>query len=128
MKVTLNWLREFVDLPEDAESIGAVLADLGFKPESIDPISLQFSGVSVARVVAIRPHPDADRIRVVDIDAGSGEVTVVCGAWNFDEGAVVAYSPPGSTLAGGFEVGGEEDPGCQLPGDDRLRARARPQR
>ncbi|HUG75351.1 MAG TPA: phenylalanine--tRNA ligase subunit beta, partial [Acidimicrobiia bacterium] len=59
---------------------------------------------------------DADRIRVVTIDAGDGEVTLVCGAWNFDVGATVPYSPPGATLAGGFEVGEKEIRGVPSPG------------
>jgi phenylalanyl-tRNA synthetase beta chain len=116
MKLTMNWLREFVDLPEDAAAVGDALARLGFKPESIDPIPLEFSGVTIARVVAIHPHPAADRIRVIDIDTGAAEVTVVCGAWNFTEGAVVAYSPPGSVLAGGVVVGDKEIRGVRSPG------------
>ncbi|MEE8331077.1 MAG: phenylalanine--tRNA ligase subunit beta [Acidimicrobiia bacterium] len=116
MKLTLNWLREFVDLPEEADGIATVLAGLGFKAESVESLPLEFSNVAVARVKDLRPHPDADRIRVVDIDTGSGDVTVVCGAWNFEAGAVVAYAPPGSVLAGGLAVGEKEIRGVNSPG------------
>lgn len=116
MKLTLNWIREFVDLPEEADEIAAVLAGLGFKAESTEALPLEFSGVAVARATDVRPHPDADKIRIVDIDTGSGEATVICGAWNFEAGAVVAYAPPGSVLAGGLAVGEKEIRGVNSPG------------
>lgn len=116
MNASLRWLREFVELPDDPEAVAAALNSLGAEVESIEHLDLPFSGVIVARVTAIEPHPDADRIRVVTIDTGSAEVTLVCGAWNFDVGAVVAYSPPGATLAGGFQVGEKEIRGVPSPG------------
>ncbi|MDH3729952.1 MAG: phenylalanine--tRNA ligase subunit beta [Acidimicrobiia bacterium] len=116
MKLTLNWLREFVDLPEEPSEIAAALASLGFKAESIENLPLEFSGVMVAKATEVRPHPDADRIRIVDIETGSADVTVVCGAWNFEAGAVVAYAPPGSVLAGGLAVGEKAIRGINSPG------------
>jgi phenylalanyl-tRNA synthetase beta chain len=116
MRLTIGWLREFVDLPEEVAEIGDVLAGLGFKPESIEALPIEFSGVVVARATDVRAHPDADRIRIVDVDTGSQQVTVVCGAWNFEAGAVVAYAPPGSTLAGELTVGEKKIRGIDSPG------------
>jgi len=116
MKASLRWLREFVDLPEDPAAVASALDSIGVEVEEIDHLELPFSGVVVAKVTAIDPHPDADRIRVVTVDVGDREVTLVCGAWNFDVGATVAYSPPGATLAGGFEVGEKEIRGVPSPG------------
>jgi phenylalanyl-tRNA synthetase beta chain len=116
MKVSLRWLREFVDLPKDPAEVVAALDSIGVEVEETAHLDVPFSGVVVAKVTAIEPHPDADRIRVVTIDVAGREVTLVCGAWNFDVGATVAYSPPGATLAGGFEVGEKEIRGVASPG------------
>ncbi len=99
MKTTLRWLRDFADLPTgDPDEIGVALDNLGFAVESVERIEAPFSGVVVGKVVGLRPHPDADQIRLARVDTGAGEVEVVCGAWNFDVGAVIAFSPPGATL------------------------------
>ena len=85
MKVTVRWLREFVDLPtHDIDEIGEVLANLGFAVEDVEHLEAPFSGVITGKVTAIRPHPNADRIRMATVDTGDGETEVVCGAWNFD--------------------------------------------
>ncbi len=101
MRTTLRWLREFADVPiDDADELADVLGSLGFEVEGAQELRAPFSGVLVARVTGIRPHPDADRIRLATVDHGTGSVEVVCGAWNFDEGAIVPFSPPGATLRG----------------------------
>ena len=117
MKVSLRWLREFVDLPtEDPRRLTEVLDGLGIEVEGADELAVPFSGVVVAKVEAIRPHPSADRIRLVTIDDGSGGKEVVCGAWNFEEGATVAYATVGSVLAGGLAVGERKIRGILSPG------------
>ncbi len=121
MKTTLRWLQDFVDLPtEDPVEIGLVFDSLGFAVEETRIIEAPFSGVVVGRVTGIRPHPDADSIRLATVDTGFSEVEVVCGAWNFDEGAVIAFSPPGSTLrdpdGNPFEVGERAIRGVNSPG------------
>ncbi len=121
MKTTLRWLRDFVDLPtEDPTEIALAFDNLGFAVEEVAAVEPPFAGVVVGRVAAIRPHPDADSIRLATVDAGGYEVEVVCGAWNFDEGAVIAFSPPGSTLrnpeGNPFQVGERAIRGVNSPG------------
>jgi phenylalanyl-tRNA synthetase beta chain len=118
MKASLQWIREFVDLPtDDVDEVARALTVLGLEVETIEHFEMPFSGVVVARVEAVAPHPDADRLRVVTLDAGGGErLDVVCGAWNFDAGALVAYARVGSVLAGGLEVGEREIRGVMSPG------------
>jgi phenylalanyl-tRNA synthetase beta chain len=116
MKASLRWLRELVDLPDDPHEVADALDRLGIEVESIEEAPLPFDGVVVANVLSVEPHPDADRLRVVSIDHGAGKATVVCGAWNFDVGDIVAYAPPGSSLAGGLEVGEREIRGVSSPG------------
>jgi len=117
MRVSLRWLQEFVDLPtDDPEEIAHALDGLGIEVDTIDRMPLPFSGVVVAHVEGVRSHPSADRIRVVAIDDGAGGREVVCGAWNFEAGATVAYATVGSRLAGGMEVGEREIRGVLSPG------------
>lgn len=117
MKASLRWIQEFVDLPSvDPDEIARAMTVLGIEVETIERLESPFSGVVVARVESIRPHPDADRLRVVTVDAGAGTLEVVCGAWNFESGAIVAYAQVGSVLAGGLEVGEREIRGVISPG------------
>ena len=118
MKASLQWIREFVDLPtDDVDEVARALTVLGIEVETVEYLNAPFSGVVVARVEAVAPHPDADRLRVVSLDAGGGErLDVVCGAWNFDAGALVAYARVGSILAGGLEVGERAIRGVMSPG------------
>ena len=106
MKVSLNWLGEYIDLPtSDPQEIEALLASLGHEVEGIEILTKPFTGVEVARVDSIRPHPDADKIRLVTVERASGSQEVVCGAWNFGEGDVIALATVGAVLPGGFEIG-----------------------
>ncbi len=117
MKVSLRWLGEFVDLPtDDPGEIDEVLSGLGIEVEGIETIEAGFSGVVVARVLDVEPHPEADRVRVATLDAGADPIEVVCGAWNFEAGATVAYATVGAVLPGGVEVGEKEVRGVMSPG------------
>ena len=100
MKVPLNWLAEFIDLPtSDPAVLAAVLGSLGHEVEGWETIGPTFTGVVVGRVDTVTQHPDADRVRLTQVDDGTGElVEVVCGAWNFEAGAVVAFARVGARL------------------------------
>jgi len=86
VRIPLSWLRDFVELPERAEELRDVLDDLGLVVEGIEVVGEGLDHVIVARVEQIQPIAGADKIRLVTVDAGSGPVDVVCGAWNFDVG------------------------------------------
>lgn len=105
MKVSLNWLREFVDLGESLEELREALDDLGLVVEGIEHVGEGLEDVVVARVQEIRAIPGADRIRLVVVDAGDGPLEIVCGANNFVEGDRVPMAPVGAVLPGGFEIG-----------------------
>ena len=72
MKVLLSWLREFAPIDGDPIELGDTLSDLGMAVESLDVLGAGLDGIVVARVLDLRPHPDADRIQLVDVDAGDG--------------------------------------------------------
>lgn len=106
MKVSLRWLAEFIDLPDpDPEEVQRALNSLGLKVESVAKVGADWSGVYVGVVESIRPHPNADKVRLCLVSTGEDPIEVVCGAWNFEQGAKVAFAVPGAVLAGGFEIG-----------------------
>ena len=99
MRVPIRWLADFLDMPtRDPSELERILVSLGHEVESIEEFGPSFEGVIVGQVEEVRPHPSADRIRFCRVSDGSRTHDVVCGAWNFDAGAVVAYAQVGSRL------------------------------
>jgi phenylalanyl-tRNA synthetase beta chain len=106
LRAPLSWLRDFAPLDAPVETLAATLSQLGLVVDGVTQVGSRLDGVVVARVAGIRPHPDADRIRLVDVDAGDAEtIQVVCGAWNFAEGDLVPLATVGTVLPGGMEIG-----------------------
>ncbi|HIM85003.1 MAG TPA: phenylalanine--tRNA ligase subunit beta [Acidimicrobiia bacterium] len=105
MKVLLSWLREFAPIEGDPADLGDQLSGLGLAVESIKPIGEGLGGIVVARVLGLRPHPDADRIQIVDVDAGDGEaLQVCCGAFNMSVGDLVPLATLGCVMPDGMEI------------------------
>ncbi len=106
MKVLLSWLRDFApDIDGDPEQLAEVLADLGLAVEELSPVGRGLEGIVIAEVLATRPHPDADRIHLVDVDAGDGEaLQVCCGAFNMAVGDLVPLATVGTTMPNGIEI------------------------
>jgi phenylalanyl-tRNA synthetase beta chain len=106
MKVSLRWLGDYLDLPtNDPEELAEVLGSLGHEVEGYEILEPRFSGVLVGRVEEVAPHPNADKLRLCRVTTGGEPQDIVCGAWNFEAGAVVPVSVPGAVLAGGLQVG-----------------------
>ncbi len=104
MKISLSWLREFVELTESTEELRAILDDLGLVVEGIEHVGEGLEDVVVARIDEIRAIEGADRVRLVVVDAGNGPLEIVCGAMNIDLGDHVPLAPVGAVLPGGFEI------------------------
>lgn len=104
MKISLSWLREFVDLPESIDELRLILDDLGLVVEGIEKIGEGLEDVIVARIDAIAAIEGADKVRLVTVDAGNGPLEIVCGATNFEIGNHVPLAPIGAVLPGGFEI------------------------
>lgn len=106
MKVSLRWLADYIDLPtSDPIDLARAFASLGHSVEGVTTYRAEWSGVVIAEVLTVAPHPDADKVRVCTVTTGSDPIQVICGAWNFEAGAKVAFSVPGAVLTGGFEIG-----------------------
>ncbi|HML00140.1 MAG TPA: hypothetical protein VK428_08135, partial [Acidimicrobiales bacterium] len=104
MRVPLSWIRQFAPVEGTTAELAEALDELGLVVEEIVQLGEGLQDVVVARVQEIAAIPGADRIRRVVVDAGSGPVEVVCGAWNFHEGDLVPLAPVGAVLPGGFEI------------------------
>ena len=105
MQFSESWLRSFVDPAIDSEALAHLLTMSGLEIEERDPVAPPFTGVVVARVLAVVPHPNADRLRLCTVDAGgAAPLSIVCGAPNVREGMVVACATVGAALPGGLEI------------------------
>ena len=106
MKLPLSWLREWVDLPADASAIAQRLTSLGFEVESLQPVAPAFDGVIVAEIQSIAPHPQADKLRVCTVNAGSGAapLQIVCGAPNARAGLRTALAQVGAELPNDLRI------------------------
>lgn len=106
MKVSLAWLQEFIDLPTtDVEELAYAFDMLGHTVEGVEKLDVGWSDVYVGKVLHVAPHPNADKVRVCQVDSGTGSSQIICGAWNFEAGAVVPVARPGAILPGNFEIG-----------------------
>ncbi len=107
MDVSYRWLRALApDLTDTAEEVAQRLAMYGAPVDALVPLGEPLREIRVARVLATRPHPDADRLSLCEVDAGTGEmVPVVCGAPNVREGAFYPFAPVGASLPGGITIG-----------------------
>jgi phenylalanyl-tRNA synthetase beta chain len=104
VRVPLSWLRDFAPFEGTPAELAAALDDLGLVVEATEVVGEGLGDVVVARVDEIAPIAGADRIRRVVVDDGTGPIDIVCGAWNFETGDLVALAPVGAVLPGGFEI------------------------
>ena len=107
MKVLHSWLGEFAGdlLEHDPVVLAEHLSDLGLSVEEMVTLGAAFDGIVVAKVLALRPHPDADRIQLVDVDDGTGNPRqVCCGAFNMQVGDLVPLATDGAVVAGGLKI------------------------
>ena len=105
MRISMEWLREWLPLEDSAEAFGHRLTMAGLELDAIDAAAPVFSGVRVGRVLSVRPHPDADRLRVCAVDAGTGDaLNIVCGAPNVSEGMLAPVACVGAVLPGDFRI------------------------
>lgn len=105
MKFSEAWLRAWVDPEQSTEALGERLTMAGLELDGIAAAAPAFNGVVVARIVAISQHPNADRLRVCQVDHGAGEpVQVVCGAENATVGMLVPFARLGAILPGGYRI------------------------
>jgi len=99
MKITYSWLRDHLDTKLNENQIIDKLTDIGLEVESVDSQSSDLDSFLVAKILKIEKHPNADRLRVCDVDIGKKDsVKVICGAPNAKKDLLTIYASPGTTI------------------------------
>ena len=99
MKITTSWLKDHLDTKLNENQIIDKLTDIGLEVESVENQSNDLDSFLIAKILKTEKHPDADRLKVCDVDIGAKEsVKVVCGAPNAKEGLITIYAPPGAVI------------------------------
>ena len=106
MKVLLSWLQEFApDIAGDPVELGETMSALGLEVDDITITGQGLDGIVLAKVLNLRPHPDADKIQLVDVDMGDGEaLQVCCGAFNMSVGDLIPFATIGTVMPNGMEI------------------------
>ena len=98
MKVSLNWLSDYIDLTIPATELASRLTMAGIGVEEIQITGVGWENVVVGKIVGVNAHPSADRLRLVTVDLGNQQPTVVCGAPNLTVGDKVSFAHVGARL------------------------------
>lgn len=101
MKISYNWLKQYIDIPESAEDIGKILTSTGLEVESVESfesIRGGLKGLVIGEVITCSKHPNADKLSVTTVDVGDHVLPIVCGASNVAAGQKVVVALPGTTV------------------------------
>ena len=99
MKITYDWLKDHLKISAKEDKLLEKLTDIGLEVESIENLSEGLDLFKVAKIIKTEKHPNADRLKVCDVDVGNKEIKkVVCGAANAREGLLTVYAPPGAII------------------------------
>lgn len=101
MKITYNWLKEYIEFDLSAAELAERLTNVGFEVEEYFPLIKPFSGVVVGKVLSKDKHPDADKLSICRVSDGENEYQVVCGASNVEAGQTIPFARVGALLDGG---------------------------
>ncbi|QFU75368.1 phenylalanine--tRNA ligase subunit beta [Halioglobus maricola] len=104
MIISEQWLREWVSPEINTEDLAHQITMAGLEVDAIDPVAGEFTGVVVAEIVSAEQHPDADKLRVCEVNTGSETVQIVCGAPNARAGLKAPLATVGGVLPGNFKI------------------------
>jgi phenylalanyl-tRNA synthetase beta chain len=104
LRVSLEWLKEYIELPEPPEQLAEALTLSGTEVERIIELGVGWEGVVVARIIEAELVPGSDHLKVARLEVGEGRAQVVSGAPNIRVGDLVALAPPGTRLPNGTEI------------------------
>ncbi len=104
MKISEQWLREWVNPEVDTQRLADEITMAGLEVDSIEPAAGQFNNVFVAQVKEVEKHPDADKLNICKIDAGGDLLQIVCGASNVRVGLKIPCATIGAVLPGDFKI------------------------
>ena len=99
MKITFDWLKDHLDTNLKEDKLLQQLTNIGLEVESVENLSAGLDLFKVAKIIKTEKHPNADRLKVCDVDVGEKELKkVVCGADNATKGLITVYAPPGAVI------------------------------
>ncbi|MEQ1547153.1 MAG: phenylalanine--tRNA ligase subunit beta [Chakrabartia sp.] len=98
MKFSLSWLKAHLDTDADVTTIAETLTRIGLEVEGIDNPAEKLGAFRIAKVLSAAPHPQADKLQVLSVDAGDGPLQVVCGAPNARAGLIGVFGSPGAVV------------------------------
>ncbi|WP_455212542.1 phenylalanine--tRNA ligase subunit beta [Kaarinaea lacus] len=105
MKFSEQWLRQWVDPKVSTEQLAHQLTMAGLEVDAVEPVAPKLDNVVVGRVIAMEPHPNADKLRVCQVDVGKGDpLNIVCGAPNVEKDGRYPVALIGAELPGGFKI------------------------
>ena len=98
MKFSLSWLKSHLDTDADINAVAETLTRIGLEVESVENPAEKLAAFRIAKVLSAAPHPQADKLQVLSVDAGDGPLQVVCGAPNARAGLVGVFGAPGAVV------------------------------
>ena len=101
MKISYNWIKQFLEIDLPSEQVSEILTDLGLEVESVktyESVRGGLEGIVLGEVLHCSQHPNADRLKVTEVDLGKKVVQIVCGAPNVAKGQKVAVATVGTSL------------------------------
>ena len=104
MLLSLKWLRDYIDIELTPEEIAGKLTMAGLEVDSVNRISPGFSSVVVAKILSVKPHPNADKLSLCEVSTGEQTFPVVCGAKNIRAGDIVPFAKVGAVIPGGYTI------------------------
>ena len=104
MKVSYNWLKDYVKFDESAEQMAVKLTEAGFEVEEVYPVIKEFINVVVGVVESVEKHPSADKLSLCKVSDGKEIYQVICGAPNVAAGQTVPFAKVGAILPGNFKI------------------------
>jgi phenylalanyl-tRNA synthetase beta chain len=116
MKVTRNWLAEFVEMHLPLAALVDRLTMAGFEVDAVEPMGTELAGVTCAEIVRVSAHPHAPRLSLCDVRTGTGVVSVVCGAPDLRAGMRAPFAAAGTALPGGQQITRAEIQGVSSAG------------
>ncbi len=104
MKVSLRWLKDYVDIDISPLALADRLTMAGLEVDAVEEYTPAFTGVVTAKILSMKPHPGADKLHLLEVTTGEQVLPIVCGAQNMKAGDVVALATVGATIPGGYSI------------------------
>ncbi|MBN2687932.1 MAG: phenylalanine--tRNA ligase subunit beta, partial [Deltaproteobacteria bacterium] len=104
MRVSLRWLKDYVDIELPPEELAERLTMAGLEVDAVEEVTPGFSNVVVSKILEITPHPNSDKLSLCRVTTGDRTVPIVCGAPNIEVGQVVPLAQVGATIPGGYVI------------------------